>query len=245
LAACTAVGETNGCARWVGKPGTFLEFQDAGPSGGTYKASRLQCTPFYYDWKPEGLITVAGADIVPSSEYIGQVYGASCMGAEDGCAAVSAPVTMYTRRSGDVEQPYNPPSATGQPDVTDVSQLVNKFKNLSGAPVKAIAQLQPNLPELNADINVLDILAVVDALKGTKYAFSGPCACPSLVTCGLTACSSATPCVNAYGAGSTCMKTCTGPGPLTGDLCIDHTHCVGSGTCGTGFCRDRCGRCSP
>jgi len=116
---------------------------------------------------------------------------------------------------------------------------------LPGAPVKAISQIQPNLPELNANINVLDILAVVDALKGVKYAFSGPCACPSLVTCEFTACSSATPCVNAYGAGSLCVKTCTGPGPLTGDLCIDNTHCVGSGTCGTGFCRDRCGRCTP
>jgi len=254
LAACTAdpacadplkcTLPSNGCARWVGKLGTFYESQGP-PVSGPYKAARLQCTPYYWDWKPEGLLTVVGADIAPSSEYSVQVYGASCMGAEAGCANVSPAVTMYTRRSGDVEQPFNPPSATGQPDVTDVSQLVNKFKNLPGAPVKAISQIQPNLPELNANINVLDILAVVDALKGTKYAFSGPCACPSLVTCELTGCTSDTPCINAYGAGSKCMKVCTGPGPLAGDLCIDNTHCVGSGTCGTGFCRDRCGRCSP
>ena len=254
LAACTAdpactnasacTLPSNGCARWVGKLGTFYESQGP-PVSGPYSAARLQCTPYYWDWKPEGLISVVGADVAPSSEFSVQVYGASCMGAEAGCANVSPAVTMYTRRSGDVEQPYNPPSATGQPDVTDVSQLVNKFKNVAGAPVKAISQIQPNLPELNANINVLDILAVVDALKGVKYAFSGPCACPSLVTCELTACTSDTPCINAYGAGSKCMKTCTGPGPLTGDLCIDNTHCVGSGTCGTGFCRDRCGRCSP
>jgi len=275
--------------------GTFYESQGPPPSG-PYKAARLQCTPYYWDWTAEGLITVVGADVGPSSEYSGQVYGASCMGAEAGCTAVSAPVTMYTRRSGDVDQPYNPPSATGQPDVTDVSQLVNKFKMLSSAPVKARSQLQANLPELNANINVLDILAVVDALKGVKYAFSGPCACPSLVTCDLTACSSATPCVNAYGAGSTCVKTFSG-GTNAGDPCIDNSHCPGGGACdkacasgspnaglpcnsmamcntcngnsnypcddngdcavgtcstfkcevivNTGFCRDRCGRCSP
>jgi len=254
LAACTAdptctnasacTLPSNGCARWVGKLGTFYESQGP-PVSGPYKAARLQCTPYYWDWKPEGLLTVVGADVAPSSEYSVQVYGASCLGVEGTCTDVSAPVTMYTRRSGDVEQPFNPPSATGQPDVTDVSQLVNKFKNLPGAPVKAISQIQPNLPELNANINVLDILAVVDALKGVKYAFSGPCACPSLVTCELTACTSDTPCINAYGAGSKCVKVCTGPGSLTGDLCIDNTHCVGSGTCGSGFCRDRCVRCKP
>jgi len=227
----------------VGKLGTFYEVQGP-PQSGPYKAARLQCTPYYWDWKPEGLITVVGADIAPSSEYSVQVYGASCMGAEAGCTAVSPAVTMFTRRSGDVEVPFNPPSVSSQPDVTDIAQLVNKFKNLSGAMVKSISQLQPNLPELNADINALDIVAVVDSVKGLKWAFSGPCACPSLVTCGATACTSPTPCVTAYGAGSTCVKTCTGPGPLMGDPCINNTHCVGSGTCGAGFCRDRCGRCN-
>jgi len=236
---------SNSCARWVGKLGTFYEAQGP-PVAGPYKAARLQCTPYYWDWKPEGLITVVGADVAPSSEYSVQVYGATCMGAEDGCAAVSLAVPMFTRRSGDVEQPFTPPGVSTQPDVTDIAQLVNKFKNLSGALVKAISQLQPNLPELNADINALDIVAVVDSVKGLKWAFSGPCACPSLVTCGLTACpSGAGVCVTTYGSGSTCVKTCTGPGPLTGDSCINNTHCVGSGTCGAGFCRDRCGRCSP
>jgi hypothetical protein len=32
--------------------------------------------------------------------------------------------------------------------------------------VKAITQLQPNVPELNADVNALDIAATVDAVKG-------------------------------------------------------------------------------
>jgi len=241
---CTAAVEGNGCARWVGKLGTFLEAQDK-PMGATNRSARLQCTPYYHDWGSEGVFHVTGAEIVPSSEYDVVSFALSCMGNEDTCAAVSPPLRLTTARSGDVEVPFQlpPPAPLSQPDVIDVAQLVNKFKNLPGAPVKAIAQLQSNLPELNADINVMDILAAVDAMKQKAYAFSGPCPCPSTVTCGSTPCSSVTPCVTAYGAGALCVKTCNG-GANAGDPCINDTHCPGS-TCGAGFCRDRCGRCSP
>ncbi len=151
---------------------------------------------------------------------------------------------MFTRRSGDVEQAYNPPATTTQPDALDVAAVVNKFKYLPGAPVKAISQLQPNLPELNGDINAIDVLTVVAAVKQLAYAYSGPCPCPSTVTCGSTACTSPTPCVTAYGAGAMCVKTCNG-GDNAGDPCINNSHCPGGGTCGSPFCRDRCGRCSP
>jgi len=226
----------------VGKLGTFLESQDS-PGSGSYRAARLQCTPHYWDWKPEGLITVVGAEIAPSSEYSVQVYGASCMGAEDGCAAVSPAVTMYTRRYGDVWPRFNPPSTARQPDGSEILVLVCKLKNVTSAPPKAITQLQPNLVELNADVNVIDLVTAVDAFRGLRYPFSGPCPCPSTVTCGVTSCTSVTPCVTAYGAGSMCVKTCVG-GANAGDPCIANTHCPGS-TCGTGFCRDRCGRCTP
>jgi hypothetical protein len=235
LALCTAAGEANGCARWVGKPGTFLEFQDAGPGGGTYKAARLQCTPYYHDWKAEGLITVVGAEILPSSEYSVQVYGADCMGTEADCTCVSPAVAMFTRRSGDTAPDFNPPSTTSQPNALDIAAVVNKLKSAPGALIKAITQLQPNVPELNADVNALDIAATVDAVKGLKYGYSGPCACPSAMTCA-TACGATCPSPNI------CVKTCTG-GANDGQPCINATHCTG-GTCGTPLCRDRCGRCN-
>jgi hypothetical protein len=234
MVTCTAAGEANGCARWVGKPGTFLESQDLGVGGGIYIAARLQCTPFYYDWTTEGLIAVVGAEIVPSSEYSVQTYGASCMGAEDGCTNVSTAVTMYTRRAGDAAPGFNPPLSATQPDALDVAAVVTKLKSLPGALVKAITQLQPNVPELNANVNALDIAAVVDGVKRVKYAFSGPCTCPSAVTCGES-------CTDCAGM---CVKTCSG-GTNDGQPCIDSTrHCPG-GTCGTPLCRDRCGRCRP
>ncbi|MEK7756665.1 MAG: hypothetical protein AAB385_05585, partial [Planctomycetota bacterium] len=89
---------------------------------------------------------------------------------------------------------------------------------------------------------------VVDAVKQFAYAFSGPCACPSAVTCGpavgSVSCTSPTPCVTAFGAGSLCVKTCSGGGPNDGLPCVNNTHCPG-GACGSPFCRDACGRCTP
>jgi len=234
---------SNSCTRWVGKLGTFLESQADGAAGGTYRAARLQCTPYYHDWTTEGPFTVVGAEIAPSSEYSVQAYSESCKGAETGCTNVSDPVTMVTRRSGDAGLNFNPPATTDQPDALDIAQVVNKLKGVPGSLVKSITQQQPNLPELNADINALDIAAVVDALKFAKYAFSGPCPCPSTVTCGLTSCATASTCAGIYGAESTCVKTCTG-GTNAGDPCINDTHCPGS-TCSAGYCRDRCGRCTP
>ncbi len=233
LASCADPG---GCARWVGRPGTFYESQGP-PLTGPYRAARLQCTPFYWDWISETTsdpMTVVGSEIVPSSQYSVRTYAASCKGGEDSCTNVSAVVTMYTRRSGDVDSEYNPPSATNQPNAIDVAQLVNKFKNVAGAPVHARAQLQSNLPELNASINALDIVAVVDAVKGFAYAFSGPCPCPSTVTCG----------GSCTGCPGMCVKTCTG-GDNAGEPCINSNHCPGGTCAAVGTCRDNCGRCTP
>ena len=245
-ATCTAVGEANCCARWVGKPGTFLESQDT-PGIGNFKAARVQCTPYYHDWGSEGLLHVVGAEVLPSSSYKVEVFAASCMGNEAACLDVSAPVTIGTRRLGDIAAAFNPPSTTTQPDAIDVTQLVNKIKNITGAPPKVEAQLQPNLPELNADINALDIVAVVDAVKQFAYAFSGPCPCPSQAACGALACAAPGTCTGSalpgLGAGAQCVKTCSG-GDNGGDPCVSNLHCP-DGTCGSGFCRDRCGRCTP
>jgi len=268
LAACTATGNTaawsagedttpdaaggfqGGCARWVGRPGTFMESQGP-PASGPFRAARLQCTPFYFDWVTEtagGTIAVVGAEIAPSSEYSVQAFGSSCKGAEDGCSDVSPAVTMFTRRFGDAASPWVPPNPSGQPNSIDVAQLVAKFKGATTASlVKAVTQLQPNLPELNADVGALDIVAAVDAVKELAYAISGPCPCPSQATCNALACATPGTCTGSalpgLGTGAMCVKTCTG-GANGGEPCINNTHCD-SGTCGAGFCRDRCGRCSP
>jgi hypothetical protein len=253
LVGCTHANEENGCARWVGEPNTYRESQNL-PGLGTYQAARLQCTPYYHDWvsaTASGPITVVGAEILPSSTYTVRAYAASCKGLEDNCTNVSAPVEMLTRRYGDVVAPFNPPTIDAvQPDGSDVVKVVDKFKNVPGAPSKAITLLQPNLPELNGDVSGSDIVQVVDAFKLIAYKHSGPCPCPSLATCEALVCVNGSDAVckasalPGLGANSTCIKTCIG-GDNDGDPCLNNNHCPGGACPANGFCRDRCGRCTP
>ncbi len=260
---CTAAGEGNQCARWVGPPFTYLEAQEL-PGFGNYRASRLQCTPYYDDWEnePGQLVNVIGAEILPSSTYAVRAYGSDCKGSEGTCTNVSAEVTIKTRRAGDIAAGFAP-LAAGQPNAIDVVGAVNNFKKAVGAPKHLEAQVQPNLPNLNRDVDALDIQAIVANVKLGAYPYSGPCPCPSTVVCNATPCSGTNPCAG----GNLCLQTCSA-GPRTGELCTSNKHCgmcVGgtrpgipcdnsgqcdggtctTGTCNTqGFCRDKCGRCN-
>jgi len=226
-----------GCVRWVGKPNTFLESQN-NPGAGAFQAARLQCTPYYTDWTTEALVHVFGAEVIPGSFYNVENVAADCMGNEATCSLVSPRNILATARYADVVPPFNPPEFRGEPDALDVVALVDKFKNAPGALSKTWAQLQPNVPDLNGDVNALDIVAGVDAFKRFAYPFSGPCVCPSTVPCGATPCNTSAPC-----DGGLCVRTCLS-GANDGEPCNNNTHCPG-GTCSLGFCRDRCGRCSP
>ncbi len=259
---CTAAGEMGGCARWAGEPAWFLEAQDS-PQIGKYRGSRLQCTPYWHDWSLEGTVHVLGAEIDPSSMYDAAFIDISCADSLDE-SCFSGPLPINTARWGDVSALFNPPSTTTQPDALDVGNLVAAFKHLPGALNKVMAQLQPNRPEPLLDVDATDILVEVDAFKGRAYPFTGPCICPSPVTCDTTPCASGAQC-----SGGMCVRTCIG-GVNDGDECISTRHCrpcvggtndgvpctsnaecPGGGTCpaggmcGGGFCRDRCGRCSP
>ncbi len=160
-----------------------------------------------------------------------------------------------------MEAPYQTPGPPlTQPNAIDLAQVVNKFGGKVDAPVKARAQLQPNVPELNTDVNALDMVAVMDAILGKAYPFPGPCPCPSLMTCGSLAPVAGTPCAtpavcvalpaaSGGGPGAMCVKTCVG-GTNDGQPCIGIAHCPGGTSCGAagptpGFCRDKCGRCTP
>jgi len=242
-ATCT---DPAGCARWVGEANTFRESQE-NPEGEGFKAARLQCTPYYRDWTTEGLVHVVGAELMPSSTYHVEVVAADCAGSETSCSLISPYNILTTARYGDVAPLYNPPETESQPDALDVVALVDKFKDVAGAPRKTFTQLQPNVPELNNDVSALDIVTGVEAFRGLAYPFSGPCPCPSLATCNALPCSSPGTCTGSalpgLGTGAMCVKTCAG-GDSDGEPCINDAHCPAA-ACGAGYCRDRCGRCSP
>ncbi len=225
-----------GCVRWIGKPQLAEEYQGR-PHEGTFTIARLQCTPVYHDWTTEGFFHAVGAEIMPSSSYLVENLSPRCAGREDTCQWVSPSNWYGTARFGDVVAPYDPPDSGSQPDGVDVAALVNKFKALPGSPSTLFAVLQPNVPDWNTDVSALDIAGCVNAFRGQAYPFTGPCPCPSTVSCDTVPCASSGAC-----NGGLCVHTCLG-GDDAGQPCTDDHHCR-NGACGPGFCRDRCARCS-
>lgn len=162
-----------GESRWVGQPAQYVESTSTGTP---LFAASLRCTPYYQDWSTIPLLHVTGSAIVPSSVYEITNVASPCMGIEATCTANSVPLTVNTTRWADVETPYNPPSTTTQPDLGDVAALVNKFKSVPGAPIKARALLAGDdafgnisTSTLSLDLGFGHIAACVDAFKGKPY----------------------------------------------------------------------------
>lgn len=164
-----------GEARWVGPPTQHVE-SSSNPA--TFHAATLQCAPFYQDWSTVGLLHITGREIVPSSVYTLQNVSVNCQGNEAGCTEVSGMLEVATNRWADVVAPFNPPAITAQPDLSDISALVAKFRSEPGAPIKAQALLAGDMPDLDGDVDFTQISALVDAFRGMPYPNSGPAACP-------------------------------------------------------------------
>lgn len=180
----------NGQVVWAGPPTTFVE-SSSNPI--PTKVSFASCTPHYRDWNTEGLIHVTGPQIVPSSTFHLENVAAACQGNEGSAACLSGggnvslgQLEVKTTRWGDVTDPYNPPSATVQPDVADIGALVNKFRSAPGAPIKARAEIagapgnawgEITAAVLSVDLGFSHISACVDAFRGTPYPYKmGKCA---------------------------------------------------------------------
>jgi len=162
-----------GAQRWVGPPQDLFESPTT-----TFKGARLQCEPYYNLWdlgSAYALLEVYDDAIVPGAIYDVQAINDTCDRLSE--ANYSPPVTVVTvPRWGDIAEPFNPPATSTQPDFTDVSALVDKFKNTVGAPIMARADVYPSLPDQIVDFS--DISAGVDAFKGLAYPFPGPTPCP-------------------------------------------------------------------
>jgi len=165
----------NGEFRWVGPPAVYTE-STSNPT--TFTAAQLQCDPYYHDWSTISVIHAYGDGIVPSSDYDVQTID---FGLDIGVESnYSAPGQALTSRWGDVVDEFCYPGdcPTTQPDFVDISGIVDKFKGLPSAVIKARGKLQPTIPNMGLDVDFLDISACVDAFKGLAYPYSGPSACP-------------------------------------------------------------------
>lgn len=202
-----------GQSAWVGPPKQFLE---STASGVPFWESTLQCAPYYQDWGTISLLHVTGSAIVPSSIYDVEALASDCAGSEDTCALVSVPVTIGTTRWGDVELPYNPPVGTTQPDLSDISALVNKFKDAPGAPIKARAILAPrnafgDIPDAAVAVNFsfTDIASCVNAFRGVPYpAKMGQCTGAPFAISGCLGVGNPVACCTGIAIG-TCTGACT------------------------------------
>jgi len=201
---------------YLGPPFTAPE-EDSTQPGMTFAAAPLQCDPYAHAWSAEGVISAYGAELMPGSVYDVQRAGASCADLLTNEACWSAPLTITTAKYGDVWPVYDWENISPQPDFNDIAAVVQKFlaAGPASAPIKAVAQLQPNCVFPDRAIDFRDIAAAVEAFLGTPYASThyGPCTCPSAVTCGASACTSDLQC--------------------------------GDGLCVNDFCTDPCGRCTP
>ncbi|UCC30860.1 MAG: DUF4215 domain-containing protein [Phycisphaerales bacterium] len=176
----------NGTAMWVGEPVIEVS-ENAGkidpaeaPDFGTFWSATLRCDPPHYrdDWSTKSPLHVYSDAIVPDAIYQVQAIHQTCdvLGEPN----YSAPLLVSTSRWGDEVRnctinPCGPPDGVvGIP--TDVSAVLDKFRNLAGAPTKARTDLEPSAPDLL--VNIADVTCVLDAFRGFDYPFGGPTACP-------------------------------------------------------------------
>ena len=177
---------------WVGPPSTFCENsgQTTPPPGGcgsapglpslTSEGAQLQCTPHCMDWGSIGqVLHISDSHIVPSSVY--EVRAIDCTCDTTDLANLSPPKTISTSPVwGDLVQdctacPCLPPE--GSVDITtDVAATLNKFQNLSCAPITARADVEPMIPD--QEINISDVTFVLNAFAGFRYPFGAPVGCP-------------------------------------------------------------------
>lgn len=99
-----------------------------------------------------------------------------------------------------------------QPDFEDIASVVAKFLAQPTTPPKRVAQLQPETVFPKRPVDFRDISAAVNAFLGVAFAEEpfghGPCACPSLVTCGATPCANDAECADGLCVGGFCMDPC-------------------------------------
>ncbi len=208
---------SNGQSLWVGPPRQYPE-EDLSMPELTFTGASLQCDPYFQDWGTVDVLQVFGGDIVPGSDYQVHAVHVDCADVIGTGWDFGAPLDARTGKWGDVAPLYDgdDPGAP-QPDFNDIAAVVAKFTADPNAPIKALAQLQPNTVIPSRQVDFKDIAAGVAAFVGTAYfdmpGFTGPCACPSTVTCRAAACVNDLAC--------------------PGGFCIDD------------FCTDACGRCTP
>ena len=167
--------ELNGQTMWVGEPSERTEnsgklWPEEAPDYPTFWGARLECSWHCRDWSTVGLLHVTDDEIVPDAVY--HVQAIDCATDPENEENYSDPLIVPTGQWGDVcgkflDGEWWPPDG----DVTipyDVTAMVEKFKNLDGALIKARSDTEPNFPDWKVNM-IDDITLTVDAFRGCPY----------------------------------------------------------------------------
>ncbi|MGB2986976.1 MAG: hypothetical protein WBE26_13975, partial [Phycisphaerae bacterium] len=174
--------DCDGQHMWVADPRDVSEkAATLGSSPPDFVAATLRCYlpsgdgPDFRDWSIYEVLYVYHEYIVPGATYEIQLVPMGCEGAED---AYSTPLTIRTSKWGDVVGEYNEGACctrhgytdcwtapNGVTNFDDISSLVDKFRNLYGAPQKSRADIAGDPPAGIPDqlANFVDISYDVDA----------------------------------------------------------------------------------
>ena len=180
----------NGLHVWAGPVSDYVELTNPLVM---FSGAATQCDPNFEDYSGE--FSIYGAEVAPSSKYSLQIVDEECADSLDEEDCYSGPLMMDTARWGDMaEEQQDPDGSLNQPNVLDISAVVDRLKDLPTALGKTQVQLHYNVVEPDQNVNVLDLSFTVDGVKGFAYPFVGPCVCPSAATCPATdACGRCTP----------------------------------------------------
>lgn len=125
--------------------------------------SSVSLTPL--EW---GTVLLGDAEIVPSTTYEVQ--------ADFGGGFFSLPTVATTGVWGDVvgratPEGWRPPD--GSVDIIDAMAILDRFRNLPGAPAVELADLFPQTPD--GRIDILDAVECIDAFRRLPYPYELPC----------------------------------------------------------------------
>lgn len=192
----------NGQTMFVGAPRAAGELPSksltdpVGPGDQTFNVATLQCTPYFAQWAPLGVVHVWHEGVVPSRLRTGG--GAIAVPAsyslqfvDENCdpnleSNYSAPLQLQNAGWGDVTDLVD-----GQfvaPDqsvsVSDMIGMLQKFAGVPGAIIKARAELlgvttSPS-PIVDGKITITELIGVLGAFGGATYPFAptGGSPCP-------------------------------------------------------------------
>jgi len=163
----------NGEHRWLAAPRLYPD--GASPALEIYQfpASRVLCDPVFADWTSYPRYFAYGSAVVPGSQYEIRFGDQPCIesGNED---CLSPPIVVSTGKWGDILAPFG---GASQPNFSDVSAAVDKFRQIVGAPIKPRSQLRNNETDPSVRVNFTDISLSVNAFQGFAYPYSGPAVC--------------------------------------------------------------------